>query len=58
MYFQKAVKYVIPFWKKNDLEGACNFLIETAVKQWDLQSNSRDDITCIIIFLNPYGFRS
>jgi len=49
----EAVRLVIPFWKVNDAKSACNKLVEEARNRWKRKSNSIDDITCIVMFINP-----
>ena len=41
---------VLPFYLKNDPQGAVNSLISTATIEWDNDGSARDDITCIAYF--------
>ena len=45
------IKIIKPFYKKNDPQGAANELIKKASKLWAKNSNERDDITVIVIFI-------
>lgn len=47
----QAVELVIPYWMDNNAEQASIKLMNEATKQWEDQDCSRDDITCIILFL-------
>ena len=47
----KAVKdLVMPFYEKNDPEGACNKSINDSIKWWNDEDVVVDDITVIVIF--------
>ena len=47
----KAVKdLVMPFYEKNDPEGACKKLIDESTKWWNDEDVVVDDITVIVIF--------
>jgi serine/threonine protein phosphatase PrpC len=47
----KAVKdLVMPFYEKNDPEGACKKLINESTKWWNDEDVVVDDITVIVIF--------
>ena len=47
----KMVKeLVMPFYLKNDPEGACKALIEESTKWWENEDVVVDDITVIAIF--------
>ncbi len=48
----KAVEMVVPFWAENDPEGACDKLVDEAVKHWHAEDEVVDDITVIVIFLS------
>ena len=41
---------VIPYYKKNDPEGACDKLVKESVMAWKREDEVVDDITIIIIF--------
>jgi hypothetical protein len=43
---------VLPFFAKDAPEAAANALVSAALSQWKKQSQSVDDITVVIIFLN------
>ena len=45
------IKIVKPFYKKNDPQGAANELIKKASQLWAKNTNERDDITVIVIFI-------
>jgi len=47
----EAVEMVVPFWKANDPEGACDKLMQEAVKRWEKEDEVIDDITLIVAFL-------
>jgi serine/threonine protein phosphatase PrpC len=48
----EAVEIVVPYWSKNDLEGAANHLIRLATEKWKQEDEVIDDITCLIAFLS------
>lgn len=41
-----------PFYEKDAPEAAANTLVSAALAQWKRHSQSIDDITVVIIFLN------
>jgi hypothetical protein len=43
---------VVPFYKNDDVQGACNKVTDTATNQWKKEDDVIDDITCIVIFLS------
>ena len=47
----QVVEMIVPYWENNDPEGACNLLIEEAIKHWEEEDEVIDDITIIIVFL-------
>ena len=47
----EAVEIVVPYWTKNDPEGAADHLINLATEKWKQEDEVIDDITCIIAFL-------
>lgn len=49
----QAVEMVVPFWFNKDVEGACDKLVNEATERWQQNDASIDDITCIVIFINP-----
>jgi serine/threonine protein phosphatase PrpC len=40
------------YFKKGDVDGACNILLNKAVQIWKKNKEERDDITIIVIFLD------
>jgi len=48
----QAVNIVLPHYQNNSAEKAAEALIREAMKRWQEEDTSIDDITCIIIFLN------
>ena len=42
----------MPFYAKDAPEAAANALVSVALSQWKKQSQSIDDITVVVIFLN------
>ena len=50
---EEAVNIVAPFLSDNSAEAACNKLVEEALIRWKKKNTSIDDITCIVIFINP-----
>jgi hypothetical protein len=42
----------MPHYQNNSAEKAAEALIREALKMWQQEDTSIDDITCIIIFLN------
>lgn len=49
---QQVASIVLPFFEKDAPEAAANALVSVALQQWKRQSQSVDDITVVIIFLN------
>ena len=47
---QKVKELVMPFYKKNDPEGACRLLINESTKWWNEEDIVVDDITVICLF--------
>ena len=47
---QKVKDLVLPFYKKNDPEGACKILISESTKWWNEEDIVVDDITVICLF--------
>ena len=43
---------VFPYFNKDAPEAAANALVSAALAQWKKQSQSIDDITVVVIFLN------
>lgn len=48
----QVVEMIVPYWEKNDPEGACDRLISESVYHWEKEDEVIDDITIIIIFLS------
>jgi hypothetical protein len=48
---EKISSIVLPFYEKNDPEGACHAVIEESVQSWEREESVIDDITVVIIFL-------
>ena len=49
---QNVANIVVPFFEKDAPEAAANALVSAALTQWKRQSQSIDDITVVVIFLN------
>jgi serine/threonine protein phosphatase PrpC len=47
---QKVKDLVMPYYKKNDPEGACKLLISESTKWWNEEDIVVDDITVICLF--------
>jgi hypothetical protein len=45
------VKIVVPFYVKDNVQGACNKLVERAVNSWKKEDDVVDDITCVVVFI-------
>ena len=43
-----------PFYEKNDIDGACNKVVEESAKKWKIEDDGQDDITCIIVFFDQF----
>lgn len=46
----QVIEMVVPYWESNNPEGACNVLIEEAIKHWEEEDEVIDDITIIVVF--------
>ena len=46
----KVAEIVLPFYKKNDPDGACKALIKESTEWWNKEDIVVDDITCIVVF--------
>lgn len=42
-----------PFYERGDAEGAISFLIKEASDRWTREQGMIDDITIILVFINP-----
>lgn len=49
---QQVANVVFPYYEKDAPEAAANALVSAALAQWKKHSQSIDDITVVIIFLN------
>ena len=49
---QQVANIVYPYFSKDAPEAAANALVSAALAQWKKQSQSIDDITVVVIFLN------
>ena len=49
---QEAVDIVASVWKNGKSEACCEKILTEAVKRWENNSDSVDDITVVIIFLS------
>ena len=47
---QKVADIVMPFYKKNDPDGACKALIKESTEWWNKEDVVVDDITAIVVF--------
>jgi serine/threonine protein phosphatase PrpC len=47
---QKVTDIVMPFYKKNDPDGACKALIKESTEWWNQEDVVVDDITVIVVF--------
>lgn len=48
----KVVDMVLPFYEKNDPDGAAKLLIKESTKWWEKEDVVVDDITVIVVFFN------
>ena len=47
---EKVAEIVLPFYKKNDPDGACKALIKESTEWWNQEDIVVDDITVVIVF--------
>ena len=47
---EKVAEIVLPFYKKNDPDGACKALIKESTEWWNQEDIVVDDITVIVVF--------
>ena len=47
---KKVVHIVLPFYEKNDPDGACKALIKEATEWWNKEDIVVDDITAVVVF--------
>ena len=47
---EKIAHYANKFYRKNDVEKCCKYLIKKASEKWEIEEDVRDDITVICIF--------
>lgn len=52
---EQVINFVVPFYIRNDPEGACDKLIKEATDAWKKEDDVVDDITAIVIFLGQGG---
>ncbi len=45
---------VLPYFTNNKPELSASALVERAVINWKKESDGQDDITALIVFLDPY----
>ncbi|KAM3142703.1 hypothetical protein pb186bvf_005087 [Paramecium bursaria] len=48
---QEIMNIIVPFFSKDDLDGACNKLMNEACNSWMQRTTIMDDITFIMIFM-------
>ena len=49
---EEAANIIMPHYQNNSAEKAAEAIIKEAIKRWQEEDTSIDDITCIIIFLS------
>jgi len=49
---EEAASIIMPHYLNNSAEKAAEAIIKEAIKRWQEEDTSIDDITCIIIFLS------
>ncbi|KAL4445261.1 hypothetical protein ABPG74_022074 [Tetrahymena malaccensis] len=49
---KEIIKMIAPYYQRNDIEGACECLLQEAHLRWTRECNVIDDISFIIIFMN------
>ena len=49
---EEVAEIIMPHFQNNSAEKAAEAIIKEAIKRWQEEDTSIDDITCIIIFLN------
>lgn len=52
---EQVVSLVVPFYYKNDPEGACEKLVEESVAAWKREDQVVDDITAVVVFFTKGG---
>lgn len=50
---QQIAEIVFPFYKQNQPETAANEIVKQAYKKWRLEEEVVDDITAVVIFMEP-----
>lgn len=50
---QEVMNIILPFYKKNDIDMAAEKILRISMEIWHKISYSRDDITVVIVSLNP-----
>lgn len=54
---EEAANIIMPHYQNNSAEKAAEAIIKEAIKRWQEEDTSIDDITCIIIFLSIWDLR-
>ncbi len=49
----EVTRLVTPFYERGDPESAVTFLIKESADRWTREQGMIDDITIIIVFINP-----
>ena len=49
---EEIIKHLVPFYEKNQIQQASDYLLNLAHKSWTQNSSIIDDITFILIFIN------
>lgn len=50
---EEITRILIPYYEKNDPEGAVQYLIKESADRWMKEQGMIDDITIIVAFINP-----
>lgn len=50
---EKIAELIIPFYHTNQIENAANEIVKAAFREWRKQESVVDDITALVIFLDP-----
>lgn len=51
---EEIAEIVLPFYQMNQPEAAANAIVKEAYKKWREQEEVVDDITTVVIFVEPY----
>lgn len=49
---QEVAEIIWPYYENNMAEQAADDIVNEARKRWEVEDESIDDITCIVIFFN------